>query len=385
MPLTATVKIVQDLPVRYLDNKPFKTKIEVTKIQGSLPSSLIKEIDQLLANVKNKDVQEKWKKVKENSEKDPSKETVESELSQAENSLYVFHFIRRFKHPTARGRLIYALTFWNPFELIDGVGQMHGFFLDPPFQIVVPKTKDQWVKDMMDESAAKGRPVTKRDVAFFRKTYKRFVDQRRWINVIFVPTWTVDGVLSIHSKVTGIQSVTSTLMKTRKDLAEIIPQFAVLRDVADSHSAVMEASEKEMHRLGDGLRTANQTIAETRRREIEKEVPIIIPPGSKEFPALVVPPQIEPKPTATERLGLEGISKEDILNAIPIVFGLFLVSGFAANPTALLGVGILGTILLISGIVLFVWRKRSSVSVPEPVKKKVEEAKATLQEHVRGP
>lgn len=384
MPLTATVKIVQDLPVRYLDNKPFKRKIEVTKIQGSLPSSLIKEIDQLLTNVKNKDVQEKWKKVKENSEKDDqSKETAVSELSKAENSLYVFHFTKRFKHPTARGRLIYALTFWNPFELIDGVGQMHGFFLDPPFQIVVPKTKDQWVKDMIDEAAAKNRPVTKRDVAFFRKTYKRFVDQRRWINVIFVPTWTVDGVLSIHSKVTGIQSVTSTLMKTKKDLAEIIPQFAVLKDIAESQAAVTEASNKEIHLLGDNLRTAKQIVEESRRLELEKGVPIIIPPGMKTFPELQPTPQVEPKPMS-QRLGLEGFSKEDMLNAIPIIFGLFLVSGFAANPTALVSVGVLGTILLISGILMYLWRKKSTVHIPEPIKEKAEQAAETVKEKVRG-
>jgi hypothetical protein len=395
MPLTAKVKIIQDVPVRYFDSKPFSRKIEVSKIQGPLPSNLIKEIEKLLSSENiTPDVKAKWEKIQEvSSNSANAKSQGESqdsqskfaELSKAENSLYVFHFTKHFKHPTARGRLVYALTFWNPFELIDNVGQMHGFFLDPPFQIIVPKTKDEWVKDMMNEMVAKGKSVTKKDVAFFKKTYKRFVDQRKWINVIFIPTWTLDGVLSIHSRVSGIQSVTETLVKTKQEFAEVFPQFAVMKDTVDSQGAVLSATHAEIHKLGDKLRTANQAIDESRRNEIDKSVPIIIPPGSKDYPQLTPSAPVESKPTASERLGLEGISKEDILNAIPIFFGLFLVSGFAANPIQLIGVGILGTILLISGIVLFVWRKRLAVSMPESVKKKVEEAKETMQEHVRGP
>lgn len=393
MPLTAKVKIIQDLPVRYFDSKPFSVKIEVTKIQGPFPANLIKEIEKLLSSKSvSEDIKTKWSKIREaastatstDAQSQDSKSSL-TELSKAENSLWVFNFTKRFKHPIARGRLVYALTFWDPFELIDNVSQMHGFFLDPPFQVIVPKTKDEWVKGMINEMVAKGKPVTKKDIAFFKKTYKRFVDQRKWINPVWIPTWTVDGVLSIHSRISGIQSVTEILMNTKEEFAEVFPQYAVMKDAMNSQKSVMKATHDEIHQLGDKLRAANQTIDESRRSEIEKTVPIIIPPGSKDYPMLTPSPPVESKPTASERLGLEGISKEDILNAIPIVFGLFLVSGFAANPTALLGVGILGTILLISGIVLFVWRKRSAVSFPEPVKKKVEEAKETMQEHVRGP
>jgi len=388
MPLTAKVKIIQDSPVRYLDSKPFSRKIEVEKIQGPLSANLINEIEKLLASDSvSEDIKAKWQKIQSAAKDVKSKHSKSSlsELSKAENSLYVFYFTKRFKHPTARGRLIYAITFWNPFELIDSVGQIHGFFLDPPFQIIVPKSRDEWVRDMINEMVAKKKPITKKEIAFFKKTYKRFVDQRKWINVIFIPTWTVDGVLSIHSRVSGIQSVTESMMKTKKEFAEVFPQFEVMKDTVDSQGAVLEATHTEIHKLGDQLRTSKQAIDESRRSEIEKSVPIIIPPGSKDYPALAPSPPVESKPTASERLGLEGVSKEDILNAIPVLFGLFLVSGFAANPTQLIGVGILGTILLLGGIILFIWRKRSSVSVPESVKKKVEETKETMQEKVRGP
>lgn len=378
MPLTARVRLIQDVSTRYLTTNPFKTKIEVTKIQGPLPKDLIEQIDRLL-DQPMQEVKEQWEKIKQ------ANSTDSKEPTSLGSDLYCFHFTKRFKHPSIRGKLIYALTFWNPFELIDNIGQMHGFFLDPPFQIIVPKTKDQWVKDMIEEQITRGQPVTKKDVAFYKKTYKRFVDQRKWINVLWIPTWSVDGVLAIHSRISGIQSVTSTLVGTTKQLAEIIPQYHTLRDIAESQKTVEEGYQHEIHRTGDKLRTANQVISETRRETIEKDVPFIIATGFKSQPGIPMMPTPPPTKPISQKLGLEGITTDDVLNAVPIILGLFFLIGFATNPPTLTALGILGSFLFLTGLFIYLWRKKTSVHMPEKLTEKAEETKQVLEEKVRGP
>lgn len=390
MPLTAKVRLVQDASVRYLDSKPFKTTIEVSKLQGLHPG-LIKIIDGILQYDGHDESSMSQKPKKEKTDDDESqltevkKKWKEIRTNAEEHAFYAFSFRKTFTHPSVKGRQIFALSLFNPFDLIDNTGQMHGFFLDPPIGWHVPEPKKDWVKKMVKEKHAQGKPITKRDYEFFERVYSRFVDQRTWLTALWWPTWSQDGVLSIHGQVAGFQSEVTVMMHTRKEISDVVSQHPMLVDIANSSEAVEKGLTGQLHKAGAKIWDLTQQSEEAKRRVKEKSVPIIMTSGLKDMPVIPTIPSSEPgKPTL--HTAVEGLHIDTVLNLAVIALGILFIIGFATNPIVLVGLGILGGLLLIAGVGIYFWRKRFPFTeeMRQKVEEKVEEAGESVKEKVSG-
>jgi len=377
------VRVVLDAPCHIFKSmKPFKKKLIFYEYKNlNDHPELVQAIDKALSfsenipkeQLENNELLQKWVRIRENAE---------------EISLYCFHFKRSFQHVAVRGKDIMAYTFDNPWDMIKRVGrrwEMHGYFEKPELNYYGPPPKDMWIRAMLDELVKKGKIHSREDILryerFYRKNYKRMVSKRKFVSLLWVPTWTRRGVASIKAKTKLLPELTMILSENISKSGEMYAHYQTLKKEVQSQRAIDKEMTSELHTSRDSIHRLQLLAEQSKRRERERAISVLHPPP---YPYRT---EAKPTPTAPSLLPqalktMRGWSTTDFIMGLLILFGvLSLLYGsyiYGINPENV-GLLAIGAIVLVAVMFFHMWKRRTEIPT-EYFKESVEKAEEATTE-----
>ena len=357
------VRFVLDRECRFFrHSRPFKRKIKFWQIANvNDDPNLIRAIDKALKIEdkkpeeidKNDPIINQWLKIKG----DPKL------------SLYCFHFKRGFRHPMLKGKEIYAYTFFDLTDMIKRVGshnEMHGFFLDEPLSYYTPPSKEQWImrelQKLRDRGEIKTAEDVKRYVKALSKQYRRAVEKRKFINLLWIPTWTRQGYMQILQQTRKVQEYAKILHHAE---AKISPKLAMTDYLEKAYESMKQQIEDhiELHRKSASIISKQAIEIEEKERLLsELKRPVMYHPAGR--PSIMY----QPPPPVTGRItqafkGIEPSTWITFMLAIGALACMILgINQYMLDPSRW-GLMILGFLLLACAIVVYIFKMRTRVPV----------------------
>jgi len=371
------IRFVLDRECSYFrSSKPFKRKIRFWEIHNVHDNpALIKAIDEAF-NSASLDEKEKmseslkeWKRIKQS----------------RKLSLYAFYFKRPFKHEILKGKEIYGITFFDLMTLIHKSGRTKeflGFFKEPPLTYYAPPSKEEWMMRKLQELRDEGRIRTAEDIRrhmrALSKQYRRAVEKRKFIIMLWIPTWTTKGYMEIVQRTQNVDKLVRVWHEASSELAPKIAQAESLEKKAEALELTVESLVGEIR---TSHRTTSKLVSEVEEKDrLLKETrrPVVYHPAGRPEIAYQPPPPVTGRITQAFK-GIEPSTWITFMLAIGALACMILgINQYMLDPNRW-GLMILGFLLLACSIVVYLFKMRTRVPQLE-----VRERAETVAEEIAG-
>ena len=268
-----------------------------------------------------------------------------------------------------KGKEIYAYTFFDLTDMIKRVGshnEMHGFFLDEPLSYYTPPSKEQWImrelQKLRDQGEIKTAEDVKRYVKALSKQYRRAVEKRKFINLLWIPTWTRQGYMQILQQTRKVQEYAKILHHTEAELSPKLAQAEFLEKGYEAQKLTIEALQEESRK---SHMTISKLVTELEEKDrLLKEVrrPVVYHPAGRPSIEYQPPPPVTGRITQAFR-GIEPSTWITFMLAIGALACMILgINQYMLDPSRW-GLMILGFLLLACAIVVYIFKMRTKLPV----------------------